>query len=69
MLDRTTTQFSHLKTEDVEWKSGGLRDFFLYRDLGIADATHGKVIAHLLRPIWHQKQAQVGTAMRQISRS
>ena len=65
MLDRTTTQFSHLKTEDVEWKSGGLRDFFLYRDLGIADATHGKVIAHLVKANmapetgtgWHRHEA------------
>ena len=26
-----------------------MRDFFLYKDLGIAEATHGKVIAHLVR--------------------
>ena len=65
MLDRTTTKFSHLKTEDVEWKGGGLRDFFLYRDLGIAEATHGKVIAHLVKANmapetgtgWHRHEA------------
>jgi [protein-PII] uridylyltransferase len=28
---------------------GGLRDFFLYRDLGVAAATNGKVIAHLVK--------------------
>ena len=46
MLDRTTTKFSHVKPGDTDYVSGGLRDFFLYRDLGIAEATHGKVIAH-----------------------
>jgi len=30
---------------DTHYKAGGLRDFFLYRDLGIAGATNGKVIA------------------------
>jgi hypothetical protein len=28
---------------------GGLRDFFPYRDLGIAEATNDKVIAHLVK--------------------
>src|SRR5262249_16576482 len=32
-------KFSHVKPEDTDYKGGGLRDFFLYRDLGIADAT------------------------------
>lgn len=44
-----TTDFSHVKPGDTEWRSGGLRDFFLYRDLGVAKATHGKVIAHLVK--------------------
>ncbi len=43
------TAFSHLKLADTEWKSGGLRDFFLYRDLGVADATKGGVIAHYVK--------------------
>ncbi len=30
-------------------KGGGLRDFFLYRDLGIAAATGGQVICHLVK--------------------
>ena len=47
MLDRTATKFSHVKPGDTQFVSGGLRDFFLYRDLGIADATNGQVIAHL----------------------
>ena len=49
MLDRTTTLFSHVKPNDTAFVRGGLRDFFLYRDLGIAEATHGKVIAHLVK--------------------
>ena len=49
MLDRTTTKFSHVRPGDTQYVSGGLRDLFLYRDLGIADATQGKVIAHLVK--------------------
>lgn len=49
MLDRTTTAFSHVKPGDTPFVSGGLRDFFLYCDLGIAEATHEKVIAHLVK--------------------
>ena len=41
--------FSHNKPDDTPWRSDGLRDFFLYRDLGIAKATNGKVIAHLVK--------------------
>jgi Cupin domain len=65
MLDRTSTLFSHVKGTDNPWVSGGLRDFFLYRDLGIAAATHGKVIAHLVKANlppeegtgWHRHEA------------
>ena len=65
MLDRTTTKFSHVKSGDTEFVSGGLRDFFLYRDLGVAEATHGKVIAHLVKANmapetgtgWHRHEA------------
>ena len=45
----TGLRFSHTKPGDTDYKSGGLRDFFLYRDLGIAEATGGKVIAHLVK--------------------
>jgi quercetin dioxygenase-like cupin family protein len=48
--DRTmTTKFSHSKAADSEFLPGGLRDFFLYRDLGVAAATNGKVVAHITR--------------------
>ncbi|MEQ1774954.1 MAG: cupin domain-containing protein [Burkholderiales bacterium] len=49
MSDETVTQFSHVKPDDTAFKGAGLRDFFIYRDLGIAGATSGKVIAQLTR--------------------
>ncbi|MEO8279721.1 MAG: cupin domain-containing protein [Ideonella sp.] len=49
MLDSTKNQFSHVKDGDTPWRSDGLRDFFLYRDLGIEAATGGKVIAQLVK--------------------
>lgn len=42
MLDKPmVNSFAHIKPADTEWCSGGLRYFFLYRDLGIAEATGG----------------------------
>ncbi|MBL8339686.1 MAG: cupin, partial [Rhodoferax sp.] len=35
MTDTPSTEFSHLKAEATPFVGGGLRDFFLYRDLGI----------------------------------
>ena len=55
MDTRTGPSFSHIKPQDTQYLPGGLRDFFLYRDLGIAGATNGKVIAplNLCRgPVW-----------------
>ena len=49
MTKDSAPHFSHVKPGDTEYTSGGLRDFFLYRDLGIAKATNGKVIAHLVK--------------------
>ena len=49
MLDTTRTTFSHVKPGDTAFRSDGLREFFKYRDLGIAEATNGKVIAQLVR--------------------
>ena len=65
MLDRTATLFTHVKPRDTEWRGDGLRDFFQYKDLGIAEATHGKVIAQLVRAHnapekgtgWHRHEA------------
>jgi quercetin dioxygenase-like cupin family protein len=33
---------------DADWDAG-LREFFAYRDLGVADATQGRVGAHVIR--------------------
>lgn len=65
MLDTTSTKFSHIKARDNEWRSDGLRDFFLYQDMGIADATNGKVIVHRVKANhapdqgtgWHRHEA------------
>jgi mannose-6-phosphate isomerase-like protein (cupin superfamily) len=46
---RRRQQILSRQTGDTEFKGGGLRDFFLYRDLGIADATGGQVICHLVK--------------------
>ena len=66
MQDRTATQFSHVKPGDTVFRSEGLRDFFLNRDLGIEEATQGRVIAQLVKANmapekgtgWHRHEAQ-----------
>ena len=65
MLDKTGSLFSHVKPSDTPWREDGLRDFFLYRDLGVADATHGKVLVQLVKAQsapeqgtgWHRHEA------------
>ena len=66
MLDELIrTAFSHIHEGDTEYQGGGLRDFFLYRDLGIAKATNGQVIAQLVKANlaptdgtgWHRHEA------------
>ena len=62
----TKTLFSHVKPSDTAWRGDGLRDFFQYKDLGIARATSGQVIAQLVRAAkapengtgWHVHEAQ-----------
>ena len=66
MSTPTTTAFSHVKPQDTAYQGEGLRDFFLYRDLGIAAATNGKVVAQLVRANhapeagtgWHRHEAE-----------
>lgn len=41
-------KFSASYAKDAVYQQG-LRDFLEYRDLGIADATHGKFRAHVIR--------------------
>jgi hypothetical protein len=40
---------SHLN--EADFKTGGLRSYSAYRDLGIAAATHGLATAHVIRMI------------------
>ena len=44
----STTGFTVSHARDTPFESG-LRPFFDYRDLGIADATKGQVVAHVIR--------------------
>jgi len=44
-----TMKFSVSHVGDDDFRTGGLRDFFAYRDLGIAAATDGRVGAHVIR--------------------
>lgn len=52
------TVFSHVREGETDFLSGGLRDFFRYRDLGIAAATGGQVMAQLVRA---QDEPEAGT--------
>jgi quercetin dioxygenase-like cupin family protein len=67
MLEKPlVNEFSHVKPGDTPWRDDGLRAFFQYRDLGIAAATGGRVIAQLVRANeapengtgWHRHQAE-----------
>ena len=49
LQEADVNEFSHVKPDDTPWRGEGLRDFFRYRDLGIADATGGRVIAQLVK--------------------
>lgn len=67
MLEKPlVSEFSHVKPTDTPWVGEGLRDFFLYRDLGIAKATGGRVLAQLVKAAnapekgtgWHRHEAE-----------
>jgi quercetin dioxygenase-like cupin family protein len=66
MLTPTGTLFSHVKPADKPWRSDGLRDFFLYQDMGVADATHGNVLVQRVKANmapekgtgWHRHEAE-----------
>jgi len=51
-------KFSHVKPTDTPYRTDGLRDFFRYRDLGITDATDGKLIVQLVQA---NKPPEAGT--------
>lgn len=42
-------KFSVSHARDAAFTHDGLRPFFEYRDLGIREATQGKVVAHVIR--------------------
>ena len=47
-MEKTTKSFA-ARAKEASWAKGGLRSYFAYRDLGIKDATNGKVLAHVIR--------------------
>ena len=47
MTEKTSKAFASY-AKDAQWNTG-LRPYFKYRDLGIKDATDGKVLAHVIR--------------------
>lgn len=57
-------QFSVVHAGDRAFESDGLRPFFLYKDLGIREATAGAAIAHVIKakpgthaqPTWHHHE-------------
>ena len=65
MTATVDTAFSHVRPGDTMFEENGLRDFFLYRDLGITAATGGKVVAQLVKANiapeqgtgWHRHEA------------
>ncbi len=67
MLEKPfVSEFSHVRPGDTQFAGDGLRAFFQYRDLGVAAATGGRVIAHLVRAAnapekgtgWHIHEAE-----------
>ena len=47
----TKQKFSHHEADKAQFRSGGLRSYFEYRDLGIKDATDGDYVAHVIRAV------------------
>jgi quercetin dioxygenase-like cupin family protein len=59
----TGTKFSHQKANapDAAYKGEGLRAFFVYRDMGIVDATRGRLRVQLVRAARKSSEAKGGT--------
>ena len=47
----TSQRFTVSHYDDKDFKTGGLRDYSAYRDLGVAAATNGLAQAHVIRMI------------------
>src|SRR5258706_8553265 len=39
------------KAKDAAFTGGGMRDFFQYRDLGVASATEGRFVAQIIKAV------------------
>lgn len=50
-VDRSSQRFTISHLDEAAFKTGGLRDYSAYRDLGIAEATGGFAEAHVIRMI------------------
>jgi quercetin dioxygenase-like cupin family protein len=58
---RAPKGFALTHAKESRFRTDGLRAFFAYRDLGIVEATKGKVVAHVIKarkghgpaPAWH----------------
>jgi quercetin dioxygenase-like cupin family protein len=61
----TETTFSHQKANSPEarYTGGGLRSFFVYRDMGVTAATKGKVRVQLVRAARKSSEAKGGTGV------
>jgi quercetin dioxygenase-like cupin family protein len=59
--NRTARRFVVTHARGAKFATDGLRAFFAYRDLGMVEASHGRVVAHVIRarkgsgpkPEWH----------------
>jgi quercetin dioxygenase-like cupin family protein len=47
----TSQKFTVSHLNEADFKSGGLRDYSAYRDLGVAKATNGLATAHVIRMV------------------
>ena len=61
----TDTVFAHQKADSPEarYAEGGLRPFFVYRDMGVIAATRGKLRVQLVRAARKSCEATGGTGL------
>jgi len=50
-MSDSTHSFSIKRAREADFEGDGLRDFFVYRDLGIEGATKGQFGAHVIRAV------------------
>ena len=49
--DKPAQSFTVSHLDEADFKTGGLRGYSAYRDLGVAAATHGLATAHVIRMV------------------